>query len=324
MNSKEIAVLIPCYNEEQTITDVISSFKKYIPNSTIYVYDNNSTDKTTEVAKKAGAIVRFEPLKGKGNVVRRMFADIEADIYLLVDGDSTYDASAAPKLINSLIENNLDMVVGTRVEKIDAKNSNNPYRLGHRFGNRMFNIIISKFFGQKFNDVFSGYRIFSRRFVKSFPADAKGFDIETEMSIHCIEMRLPTLEIPTEYIGRPDGSESKLNKYRDGILILTRIFRLLKDIRPLLFYSSIFVLLLTISISIFIPVLIDYLNTGLVARFPTAILSTGLMLLGFMSLGCGLILDNVCKISKNINRMSYLAISNKTKENHSNLKLYRR
>ena len=222
---KTIAVLIPCYNEAIAIADVINNFKTALPEAQIYVYDNNSTDNTATVAKAAGAIVRFEKNKGKGNVVRRMFADIDADIYVLVDGDNTYDARKSPELIDVLISNNLDMVVGARVEKSDDLNSqkNKTYRLGHRFGNQFFSKTIGFLFGNCFHDVFSGYRIFSNRFVKSFPASSRGFDIETELTIHSLELRLPVAEINTDYGARPEGSVSKLNSYKDGFKILLRI-----------------------------------------------------------------------------------------------------
>lgn len=310
---KTIAVLIPCYNEAIAIADVINNFKTALPEAQIYVYDNNSTDNTATVAKAAGAIVRSEKNKGKGNVVRRMFADIDADIYVLVDGDNTYDARKSPELIDVLISNNLDMVVGARVEKSGDSNNQKykTYRLGHRLGNQFFSKTIGFLFGNCFNDVFSGYRIFSNRFVKSFPASSRGFDIETELTIHSLELRLPVAEINTDYGARPEGSVSKLNSYKDGFKILLRIILLLKEVRPLLFFGFLFIVLAFISVLFFIPVLIAYMQTGLVAKFPTAILSTGIMLLAFMSLGCGMILDSVCRARREMKRLFYLAIAKK-------------
>lgn len=302
-----IAVLIPCYNEAITIADVIQSFQQALPRAIIYVYDNHSTDNTASIARSHGAITKTEMNKGKGNVVRRMFADINADIYVLVDGDNTYDASQSPKLIQRLIDDDLDMVVGARAE--EALHLNNIYRFGHRSGNKLFSTLIGKLFGKKFQDVFSGYRVFSRRFVKSFPAMACGFDIETEFTIHSLELQLPTAEIDTLYRARPEGSHSKLNSVKDGFKILIRIILLLKEVRPLLFFGSLCVLLMLLSTVLFFPVLLDYLHTGLVKRFPTAILSTGIMLLAFMSLGCGIILDSVCRARKETKRFFYLALT---------------
>ncbi|OGT46005.1 MAG: glycosyl transferase [Gammaproteobacteria bacterium RIFCSPHIGHO2_12_FULL_38_11] len=307
IHNLDIAVLIPCHNEAITIASVINNFKKTLPDSIIYVYDNNSTDNTFTIAKQNGAIVRKEINKGKGNVVRRMFSDIEADIYLLIDGDDTYDVEKAPELISKLIDDNLDMVIGSRVEEIsDDKYA--TYRLGHRFGNALFSTLISGLFGKQFNDVFSGYRIFSRRFVKSFPASSRGFDIETEFTIHSLEQRLPTAEMATLYGARPEGSTSKLNSYKDGLKILLRIILLLKEVRPLLFFGSIFIVLAILSVTLFLPVLVDYLHTGLVQRLPTAILSTGIMLLACISLACGIILDSVCKARREIKRFFYLGL----------------
>ena len=303
----QVAVLVPCHNEALTIADVIRNFKTALPQAHIYVYDNNSTDDTAAVAQANGAIVRREYNKGKGNVLRRMFADIEADIYVLVDGDNTYDASVSPWLIEKLIHDNLDMVIGARVEKpVDKKYA--TYRFGHRFGNSLFSKLIARLFGRQFNDVFSGYRIFSRRFVKSFPASSQGFDIETEFTIHSLELRLPTAEIETQYGARPEGSVSKLSSYKDGFKILMRIGLLLKEVRPLLFFGVLFFILAIISFGLFLPVLIAYIHTGLVERFPTAILSSALMLLAFMSLGCGIILDSVCRSRKDMKRFFYLSL----------------
>ncbi len=297
-----IAVLIPCYNEERTVAKVVADFRLALPESAIYVYDNNSSDRTSELARGAGAIVCREPLQGKGNVVRRMFADIDADIYVLVDGDATYDAPAAPKLVQHLVDNRLDMVNGSRVtEKKDA------YRFGHRFGNRLFSTLIAKLFGNRFSDILSGYRVLSRRFVKSFPSQVRGFDIETEMTVHALEMRMPVDEIATEYKERPEGSESKLSTYRDGFKIMWRIFNLIREERPLTFFGGIGVALALLSIAIAYPLFVTFLETGLVPRIPTGILCVGLMLLASLSVTCGLILDTVTRGRREIKRMFYLA-----------------
>lgn len=298
-----MAVLIPCYNEAAAITSVIKDFQQYLPEATIYVYDNHSTDNTAEIAKKAGAIVQHVYQKGKGNVIRRMFADIEADLYVLTDGDSTYDISQVRQLINKLTEKKLDMVVGARIE---APGDKKAYRLGHRFGNRLFNKIVSVLFRSTFNDIFSGYRVFSKRFVKSFPANSNGFDTETEMTIHALELKMPCAEIPLEYKSRPENSESKLNSLRDGAKILLRIIILLKEARPLLFFSLIFLVLFLSAVALAIPVFIQFAKTGLVPKLPTAILSTALMLLAFLSLLCGLILDNVSRFKRNMRYFFYL------------------
>lgn len=307
-NNLAVAVLIPCYNESMTIKEVIEHFRAILPNCSVYVYDNNSTDNTADVARAHGAIVKKEINKGKGNVVRRMFADIDADIYLLVDGDNTYEAKKAPLMIQTLIDDDLDMVVGARVEKV-AEDKYSTYRFGHRFGNHLFSQLTGSFFGKQFQDVFSGYRVFSRRFVKSFPAMTAGFDIETELNIHSLELRLPTAEIQTEYGARPEGSASKLNSYKDGFKILLRMVLLLKVVRPQFFFGLIFVVFVLIAAILFFPVLLSYLDTGLVQRLPTAILSACVMLLAFISLGCGIILDNVSRARKEIKRLFYLSLS---------------
>ena len=305
----KIAVLIPCHNEALTIGKVILAFQTILPNAQIYVYDNNSTDNTFSIAQSHGVAVKKEFHKGKGNVVRRMFSDIEADIYVLIDGDDTYDVKKAPELIQKLIDDDLDMVVGTRVEIANNEKYQAyrfAYRFGHRFGNSFFSNVIAKLFGKKFTDVFSGYRIFSKRFVKSFPASSHGFDIETEFTVHSLELQLPTAEIETPYGARPEGSVSKLNSYRDGCKILWRILLLLKEGKPLLFFGMLFAVLFTGAVVLSIPILITYLHTGLVYRIPTAILSTGIMLLACMCLGCGIILDNVCRSRKEMKRFFYL------------------
>lgn len=308
MNSVKIAVLVPCHNEALSIKKVIGDFRRALPAAEIYVYDNNSTDNTREVALNAGAIVRQESRKGKGNVVRRMFSDIDADAYLLVDGDDTYDSTMAPKLIEMLTTQQLDMVVATRSEKpMDEKYQ--TYRFGHRFGNSLFTFLIGRLFGKAFTDVFSGYRAFSKKFVKSFPALSEEFEIETELTVHSLELRMPTAEIETFYQSRPEGSVSKLRSYRDGTKILLKILALLKEVRPLFFFGCISIFFCLISLILFYPILIEYLHTGLVRRFPTAILSTGLMLIASMSLVCGVILDSVAKGKKEIKRLIYLNVS---------------
>lgn len=298
-----IAVLVPCYNEERTVADVVRDFRAALPTAEIYVYDNNSRDQTIAKAKAAGAVVRSETLQGKGNVVRRMFADIEADLYVMIDGDNTYHAPSAPKLIQALLDDHLDMVVGSRVDTEQA-----AYRPGHRFGNKMLTGFVAQLFGERFKDILSGYRVFSRRYVKSFPALAKGFETETELTVHALELRMPVAELPTPYGARPEGSTSKLSTYRDGWRILMLILRLFREERPLQFFGYIFGGLFVLSLLISIPVVVTYLETGLVPRLPTAVLATGTMLLAFLSLVCGLILDTVTRGRRELRRLSYLAI----------------
>ncbi len=297
----EIAVLIPCHNEAAAIRQVVLDFKQALPSATVFVYDNNSTDDTAAVAESAGAIVRSEPRKGKGNVVRRMFSDIEADVYVMVDGDDTYEAAAAPRMIRTLIEQRLDMVNGKRITDIQE-----AYRTGHRFGNWMLTSLVGICFGREFDDILSGFRVFSRRFVKSFPALSRGFETETELTVHALELRLPVAEIETTYKDRPDGSVSKLNTYRDGIRILKTIIVLAKEERPLAFFSIIWGLLAMTSIGLAVPLFFTWLETGLVPRFPTAILATGCMLLAFASLSCGLVLDTVTRARREMKRLAYL------------------
>lgn len=299
----QIAIIIPCYNEAQTIATVIHDLRRSIPNATCYIFDNNSSDDTTDVARRAGANVRQVTLQGKGNVVRRMFADIDADIYVMVDGDATYDASVAPQLIEKLVDEGLDMVVGNRVSDEVA-----AYRLGHRFGNEMLTGVVAFIFGRTFNDMLSGYRIFSKRFVKSFPAHARRFEIETELSVHALELRMPVAEVVTNYGIRPEGSVSKLNTYRDGFHILWTIFKLIKLERPLAFFAVGFFAALAIAVTLSTPVFATYLETGLVPRLPTALLSAAFVLLGFMLLVCGLILDNVTMGRIEAKRFAYLQI----------------
>jgi len=306
------AVLIPCYNEETAITKVITDFRRTLPDAIIYVYDNNSRDRTIEVAKQAGAIVRSEPLQGKGNVVRRMFADIEADIYVLVDGDDTYDAASAPQMITTLREDSLDMVNGARVTHIQK-----AYRPGHRFGNWLLTGMVSWIFGSRFSDMLSGYRIMSRRYVKSFPALAAGFETETELTVHALELRMPIAEIPTPYKDRPEGSVSKLSTFKDGFRILWTIIVLVKEERPMQFFSLLALLLAAGSTSLIIPIVIQFFETGLVPRLPTAVLSMGLMILCFLSLTCGLILDTVTRGRREMKRMTYLSIPAPTSDRNA-------
>lgn len=298
-----IAVLIPCHNEEAAIGKVIAAFARELPSAAIYVYDNNSTDRTIEVAQAAGAFVSVERLQGKGNVVRRMFSDIEADAYVLVDGDDTYEAASAIPMLDMLFTEGIDMVTGTRVTNIAA-----AYRRGHRFGNVMLTGIVRSIFGDRITDMLSGYRVFSRRFVKSFPALSSGFETETELTIHALELRMPLGELETPYRDRGEGSTSKLNTYRDGVRILATIVSLVKDQRPLQFFTITGVILFVMGVGLSVPILIEFHQTHLVPRFPTAILSTGIVLLSFLSMVCGLVLDSVARGRKEAKRMTYLSI----------------
>ena len=301
-NNPEIAVLVPCYNEETAIADVIADFRRALPSASIYVYDNNSSDRTAEIAKQAGAIVRNEPLQGKGNVVRRMFADVEADIFVMVDGDNTYDAAAAPILIEKLITENLDLVNGKRVHE-----ESEAYRPGHQFGNTLLTSLVAMIFGKRFDDMLSGYKVFSRRFAKSFPSLSGGFEIETELTVHALELRMPVAEVETSYGARPEGSVSKLSTFGDGFKILKMIATLIKEERPLQFFSALFGLFAAAAVIISIPVVNTYMETGLVPRLPTAVLATGVMLLGFLCLACGLILDTVTRGRQELKRLQYLS-----------------
>jgi glycosyltransferase involved in cell wall biosynthesis len=302
-NKLEIAVLIPCYNEEIAIPKVIRDFRRSLPSAKIYVYDNESSDRTAEVAAQEGAIVGYEPFPGKGNVMRRMFSDIDADVYVLVDGDDTYDASVAPELVRTLLDKQLDMVNGARVTEIQE-----AYRFGHRFGNRLLTGLVQTIFGKQFNDMLSGYRVFSRRFVKSFPAISSGFEIETELTVHALELRMKTAEVPTRYKDRPAGSTSKLNTIRDGLRILKMIALLVKEERPLTFFTSVFAVLAMLSVGLAIPIVIEFMQTGLVPKLPTAVLSVGIMLVAVLSLMCGLILDTVTHSRRELKRLAYLEI----------------
>jgi glycosyltransferase involved in cell wall biosynthesis len=297
-----IAVLLPCYNEEAAIAQTVAAFRAALPDADIYVYDNNSADRTREVAAAAGAIVRSEKMQGKGHVVRRMFADVEADIYVMADGDATYDASAAPALIAKLVDEQLDMVVGARRSEMEE-----AYRRGHVLGNKVFTGLLSSLFGRSFSDIFSGYRIFSRRFAKSFPALSRGFETETEISVHALELAMPVGEVVTAYGARPEGSLSKLSTYRDGWRILKTILHLYRIERPVLFYGSFALALAALAVVLAVPLAITYFQTGLVPRFPTAILVTGLMILAFLSFFCGLILDTVVRGRREVRRLHYLS-----------------
>jgi glycosyltransferase involved in cell wall biosynthesis len=302
-NQPRVAVLIPCRNEEAAIGKVVSDFQNALPDATIYVYDNNSTDHTMLEARAAGAIVRRERLQGKGHVVRRMFADIDADVYLLVDGDDTYDADAAPGMLSILVERQLDMVSAARYGAV-----RDAYRPGHRFGNVLLTTLVTWAFGGGISDLLSGYRMFSRRFVKSFPALSSGFETETEFTVHALALHMPVHEVRANYRNRALGTSSKLNTYIDGFRILRAIVTLIQHERPLQVFSLAALAFLSLGISLGVPVVIEFLRSGLVPRLPTAVLSTGLMLLGFLSLACGLILDAVACGRKESKRLAYLAI----------------
>ena len=298
-----IAVLLPCYNEEAAIAQTIAGFREALPTATIYVYDNNSRDRTVEVARAAGAVVRSERIQGKGAVVRRMFADIDADIYVMADGDATYDAASAPALVARMVEEQLDMVVGQRVSEAEL-----AYRRGHRFGNAMLTGMLAKLFGRSFTDILSGYRVFSRRFVKSFPVLSVGFEIETEISVHALELKMPCAEITTPYYARPEGSASKLSTYSDGWRILRTIMKLYRIERPMWFFGAVAALFAALAILLAVPIILTYLDTHQVPRFPTAILSTGLMLLAALNIFTGLILDTVVRGRQEVRRLAYLAL----------------
>jgi glycosyltransferase involved in cell wall biosynthesis len=301
--SPRVAVLVPCYNEEAAIGKVVHDFHEALPDATVYVYDNNSRDQTMARAREAGAIVRSEQRQGKGNVMRRMFADIEADIYVLVDGDDTYDAGAAPNMVASLVAAGADILTARRIHTEAA-----AYRPGHVMGNRMLTGLAALLFDVKLTDMLSGYRVMSRRFVKSFPLTAEGFGIETELTIHAVRLMMPMMEMDTRYKERPLGSVSKLNTWRDGFRILSTIGYLVREERPLVFFSFFFLVLAALSLVVGTPVVTEYLRTGQVPRLPTAVLATGVMLLGFLSLTCGLILDTVTRGRWELKRMAYLAI----------------
>ncbi|QIO98997.1 glycosyltransferase family 2 protein [Bradyrhizobium symbiodeficiens] len=297
-----IAVLVPCYNEEAAVATVVADFRKALPSAAIYVYDNNSRDRTATVAREAGAIVRSERRQGKGHVVRRMFADVEADVYVLVDGDATYDAPSASRMIDRLLDDHLDMVVGLRVDQVQA-----AYRLGHRTGNRMLTGFLASTFGHAFKDILSGYRVFSRRFVKSFPVLSDGFEIETELAVYALELSLPVAEIETPYYARPEGSFSKLNTWRDGFRILGTMVKLYRSERPLRFFAVIGGLLALAAVILAIPIVITFIETGLVPRLPTAVLSMGLMIMALLSVSSGLVLDTVTRGRREMKMLAYLS-----------------
>ncbi|MGC6401673.1 glycosyltransferase family 2 protein [Sphingomonas sp. FW199] len=299
----KIAVLLPCYNEEVAIGRTVAAFRDALPTATVYVYDNNSRDGTIAAAEAAGAVVRTERMQGKGNVVRRMFADVDADIYVLSDGDLTYDAAAAPELVEKLVAEQLDMIVGARRSEVEL-----AYRRGHRLGNRMLTGMLARLFGRSFTDILSGYRVFSRRFVKSFPVLSAGFEIETEISIHALELRMPVAEVMTNYLARPEGSTSKLSTYRDGWRILRTIVNLYRIERPVLFFGAIGAATIVLAVLLAIPLAVTYAQTGLVPRLPTAVLVTGLSIVGLLNLFTGLILDTVVRGRREIRRLAYLAV----------------
>ncbi len=301
VTAPRVVVLIPCHDEEITIAKVVGDFRATLPMATVYVFDNNSSDASAGLASAANAQVRHVGLKGKGNVLRRMFADIDADIYVLVDGDDTYDANTASRMVAMLVAQSLDMVVGVR-----ASTGASAYRRGHAFGNRLLTGFLSWLFGRNCTDILSGYRAFSRRFVKSFPVLSSGFEIETELTVHALEMSLPTGEVITAYKERPAGSASKLKTYGDGLRILLTMVRLFSTERPFAFYGAIGLLLAGTSVLLAIPVVETYMETGLVPRFPTAILSTGLMLLAGLSFFSGLILSTVTQGRREIKSLFYL------------------
>jgi glycosyltransferase involved in cell wall biosynthesis len=300
-SSPRVAVLVPCFNEEAAVAAVVAGFRKVLPSAQIYVFDNNSTDRTAAVAREAGAEVRHERKQGKGHVVRRMFADVDAEIYVLVDGDATYDAASAPRLIEKLLGEHLDMVVGLRVDQEQA-----AYRRGHRTGNWMLTAFLSSVFGQAFKDILSGYRVFSRRFVKSFPVLSDGFEIETELTVHALELSMPVAEVETPYYARPKGSVSKLNTWSDGFRILGTILKLYRSEKPLRFFSTIGIFLALVSIGLAIPVIITYLEVGLVPRLPTAVLAMGMMIVAVLSVSSGLVLDTVTRGRREMKLLAYL------------------
>jgi len=302
-HAPRIAILIPCHNEATTIAAVVQDFRRALPGAAVYVFDNRSTDDTAAAARAAGAQVHPVTQLGKGHVVRRMFADVEADIYVMADGDGTYEAAAAPRLVEKLQAEGLDMVVGSR-ESEEA----GAYRSGHRMGNALLSRAVGLLFGDSFTDTLSGYRVLSRRYVKSFPANASGFETETELTVHALQLRMPVAEVPTHYRARPDGSASKLNTWSDGWRVLLTIVGLYKSERPLAFYSLGFVLCAVLSLVLAVPVFAVYFRTGLVPRIPTAMLCTGLVLLGVILLGCGLVLDTVTRGRREAKRLAYLAI----------------
>ena len=302
-----VAVLVPCYNEALTVAKVVDDFRAALPGCVVYVYDNRSTDGTGDIARRSGAIVRRESRPGKGGVMRRMFAEIDADIYVVTDGDATYDATRAPEMVSRLVQDDLDVITGIR----DHADRDAAYRRGHQVGNRMFNWLLGVLFRERPTDMFSGYRAMSRRFVKSFPAEARGFEIETELTVHALELRVPTAEIVTSYFERPDGSHSKLSTYKDGLRILYTMARLFRDVRPLPFFFGLAALFAATGLALGAEVVAEYLATGLVPRLPTAVLATGLMLVASLSIVCGMILDSVARGRREAKRLAYLAAADR-------------
>lgn len=296
-----VAVLLPCFNEEVAIAKVVKDFRAALPGATIYVFDNNSKDRTVKEALSAGAIVRTETLQGKGNVVRRMFRDIDADYYIMADGDDTYEANLAPAMLGLAMRGPFDLVNCIRRETEEA-----AYRGGHRIGNRLLTGVVQRIFGNRVQDMLSGYKVFSRRFVKSFPALSAGFDIETELTVHALELSMPVAHVQGAYRRRPEGSISKLRTYRDGWRILVLIIKLIRHERPLFFFGAVTAVLASTAIAMSVPLFLTYLNTGLVPRLPTAVLSTGVMLLAALSLTTGVILDTVTRGRRELRLLTYL------------------
>lgn len=303
LSSYDIAAIVPCHNEALAVGKVVADLKAAVPAMRVYVYDNNSTDGTDEIARAAGAIVRYEHSTGKGNVVRRAFSDIDADIYVMVDGDDTYEVGAVPEMIERLMSGPYDHVLGVREQVTDT-----AYRAGHEAGNRAFNVLVSKVFGMPVNDMLSGYRVMSRRFVKSFPALSREFEIETELTVHCANLRVPCAEVAVGFRDRPEGSESKLSTYRDGLKILRLILHLVRFERPVLFHSVLGALFVVVALILGIPVLVDYARTGLVPRLPTAVLASSIVLIGILLWMVGLILDAVAKSRREAARLNYLRL----------------
>jgi glycosyltransferase involved in cell wall biosynthesis len=299
---QRVAILVPCYNEEVAIAKVVTDFHAALPDATIYVYDNNSTDRTVEAATRAGGVVRREQHQGKGHVVRRMFTDVDADIYVLVDGDATYDAPSAAGMIEKLVSDRLDMVCAVRIDREEG-----AYRRGHRAGNRLLTGFVGHVFGQSFSDMLSGYRVFTRRFVKSFPVLSGGFEIEAELTVHALELELPVGEMPTPYYPRPPGSQSKLSTWKDGIRILRTIVKIYRSERPLPFFGSIGISLGLVSLGLAFPIVLTFMREGTVPRLPTAILSTGLMVIGVLAIACGIVLDTVTRGRRELKLLAYLA-----------------
>ncbi len=304
VSNRSIAVLLPCYNEAATVAEVVRGFSTALPGAKVYVYDNNSTDETAAEARRAGAVVRRERRQGKGHVVRRMFADIDADVYLLADGDLTYDPTAAGRLIDAVVTENVDMAVGVRISQ-----EKDAFRFGHRFGNQLFNTVVAKLFGEGFTDILSGYRAFSRRFAKSFPAASGGFEIETELTVHALDLQLACIEIPLPYGSRPQNSTSKLRTYRDGARIMWAVAKMYRALHPFRFYGALAGLVMLVALALGTPIVAGFMRTGLVPRLPTAVLAMGLAQLSFLCFGCGLVLNAVASGRRELKRMRYLDLS---------------